>query len=88
MHLAEYMKLKELDDAEVAKAIKRSRPTVSRIRRNKSRPDWETMSVLRQWSKGKISANDFIEVTSDPLPPTWVRTPGGCGPSRFLQPFG
>jgi transcriptional regulator with XRE-family HTH domain len=60
MHLADYMKLYQLDDAQVAKAIRRSRPTVSRIRRAKSRPDWDTIQVLRKWSQGTISADDFV----------------------------
>jgi hypothetical protein len=62
MHLADYMKLNELTDDDVAKAIKRTRPTVSRIRRNKGRPDWDTLIVLRKWSKGEISADDFVIV--------------------------
>jgi hypothetical protein len=63
MHLSDYMRMMELNDEAVAKAIKRSRPTVSRMRRRKSRPDWDTLIVLRKWSKGLINADDFVSVT-------------------------
>lgn len=60
MHLADYMTRKRLSDEDVAKEIKRSRATVSRIRRRKVRPDWETIEALKAFSGGKITANDFI----------------------------
>lgn len=60
MHLADYMSRKRLSDEDVAKEIKRSRATVSRIRRRKVRPDWETIEALKTFSGGKITANDFI----------------------------
>lgn len=59
MHLSDYMVARGLSDDEVADAIKRTRPTVSRIRRRLVRPDWETITALREWSQGEITANDF-----------------------------
>lgn len=62
MHLADYMRDKGLSDEEVAKAIRRSRPTVSRIRRGKVRfPSEETLALLRRFSDGQITANDFLQ---------------------------
>ena len=62
MHLSAYMTLHKLDDDEVALAIGRSRATVSRIRRRKTRPDWQTIEALREWSFGQISADDFAQL--------------------------
>ncbi len=59
MHLADYMALKGLSDQKVAEGIDRSRPTVSRIRRRKVRPDWKTIKKLEKFSGGKVTANDF-----------------------------
>lgn len=62
MHLSDYMAVHNLDDDQVAAAIKRSRATVSRIRRRKVRPDWETIEELRQFSGGLITADDFQDL--------------------------
>jgi hypothetical protein len=62
MHLSAYMTLLKLDDDEVAQAIGRSRATVSRIRRRKTRPDWQTIEAIREWSAGAISADDFAQL--------------------------
>lgn len=62
MHLSAYMDLHGLSDDQVAEAIRRSRPTVSRIRRQKTRPDWDTIEALKTWSDGAITADDFAEV--------------------------
>ena len=59
MHLSEFMDWKGLTDAQVAKDIGRERVTVSRIRRRKVRPDWKTIEMLKKWSNGKITADDF-----------------------------
>jgi transcriptional regulator with XRE-family HTH domain len=61
MHLSDYMAEKNLSDEQVATAIRRSRVTVSRIRRKKVRPDWETIEELEKWSRGVITPNDFRE---------------------------
>ena len=62
MHLSDYMAANNLSDEDVATAIERSRATVSRIRRRKVRPDWQTIEKLKEWSGGKIIADDFLEV--------------------------
>ena len=62
MHLSEYMASKSLSDDQVANAIKRSRATVSRIRRRKVRPDWDTIEALREWSDGIVTADDFQQL--------------------------
>ena len=64
MHLADYMagknpKRRPLKDEEVAEAVGVSRATISRIRRRKVRPDWQTIDALRTYSRGKITADDF-----------------------------
>lgn len=62
MHLSDYMAEKQLSDEQVAEAIRRSRATVSRIRRRKVRPDWDTIETIREWSDGKITADDFVSL--------------------------
>jgi transcriptional regulator with XRE-family HTH domain len=62
MHLSDYMTKKNLSDNEVAEAIKRSRATVSRIRRRKVRPDWQTIEKIREFTDGACTADDFVEL--------------------------
>ena len=62
MHLSDYMAERNLSDEQVAAAINRNRVTVSRIRRRKVRPDWETIEALRQFSEGAITADDFASL--------------------------
>ena len=59
MHLSDYMILKRLSDDEVAEGIKRSRPTVSRIRRRLVRPDWETIEKIKEFTNGESTADDY-----------------------------
>lgn len=61
MHLSDYMAEKNLSDEDVAKEIGRSRATVSRIRRRKVRPDWQTIENIKEFTKGAVSADDFLE---------------------------
>lgn len=61
MHLADYMAEKDLSDDEVAEMIRRSRATVSRIRRRKVRPDWETIERLKAID-ARMTADDFQEL--------------------------
>ncbi len=65
MHLSEFMDWKGLSDEQVAKEIGRRRPTVSRIRRRKVRPDWSTIEILKEWSGGIITADDFVSLADD-----------------------
>ena len=67
MHLSEYMASKSLSDDQVAIAIKRSRATVSRIRRKKVRPDWDTIEALREFSDGIVTADDMLALLAGEL---------------------
>jgi DNA-binding XRE family transcriptional regulator len=62
MHLSHYMAANDLSDLDVAKAIERSRETVSRIRRRKVRPDWETIEKIKDFTKGACTADDFTSL--------------------------
>lgn len=62
MHLSKYMADNELDDDAVAVGIDRNRVTVSRIRRKKLRPDWETIKRIRVFTKGLVTADDFENI--------------------------
>ncbi len=62
IHLSDYMANNNLSDDDVAAAIDRARATVSRIRRRKMRPDWETIKKIQDFTKGEVTANDFVEI--------------------------
>lgn len=59
MHLSEYMAIHKLDDEAVARGIERARVTVSRIRRRKVRPDWETIEKIKKFTRGASTADDY-----------------------------
>lgn len=59
MHLSDYMDAHKLDDDAVAAGISRSRVTVSRIRRRKVRPDWQTIERIKEYTGGIVTADDF-----------------------------
>jgi transcriptional regulator with XRE-family HTH domain len=59
MHLSDYMADRGLKDEDVAKSINRSRPTVSRIRRKLVRPDWETIKLIKEFTGGASTADDY-----------------------------
>ena len=60
MRLADYMEARGLSDETLAKRLKVSRPTVSRIRRGKIRPGWNTIKILERVTDGLVTANDFL----------------------------
>lgn len=60
MKLFEYMASEKLSDDGFAEVIGRSRTTVSRIRRGLVRPDWATMTLIRDATGGAVEPNDFI----------------------------
>lgn len=62
MHLSDFMEKHGLKDKDVAPKIGTSRPTVSRIRRKKCRPDWKTIERMQEWSGNQITADDFLDV--------------------------
>jgi hypothetical protein len=59
MHLSDYMALHKLDDDAVAAGIDRTRVTISRIRRRKLRPNWETIERIKRFTNGTVAADDF-----------------------------
>jgi len=61
MHLAEYMTLHNLNDDAVADGTGVTRVTISRIRRRKVRPDWDTIKEIQVFTKGAVTANDFVD---------------------------
>lgn len=65
IHLSEYMTAKKLSDDDVASAIDRTRATVSRIRRRKMRPDWETIQKIKDFTNGEVTADDFVSLAPD-----------------------
>lgn len=65
MHLSEYMAANDLSDDDVADAIQRTRETISRIRRRKVRPDWETIERIKEFTGGKCTADDFVRLSRE-----------------------
>lgn len=59
MHLSDYMEANNLSDDVVAEGIERTRETVSRIRRRKVRPDWDTIQKIKEYTNGVVTADDF-----------------------------
>lgn len=66
MHLSEYMELHNLDDDAVAAGIKRTRVTVSRIRRRKVRPDWATIELIKAFTGEASTADDYQDISIAP----------------------
>jgi transcriptional regulator with XRE-family HTH domain len=62
MHLSDYMAKNRLSDEEVANSIGRDRATVSRIRRKKIRPNWETIEKIRTFTGDAVTADDFVQM--------------------------
>ena len=62
MHLSDWMAAKKLSDDDVARAIARTRPTVSRIRRRIVRPDWRTIRAIEAFTGGEVNAADFVDL--------------------------
>lgn len=60
MKLDDYLTAHNLTDDAFANIIGRSQPTVNRLRRDQTKPDWETVRRITEATKGKVSANDFI----------------------------
>lgn len=67
MHLSTFMQSRNLTDEQVAEAIGVSRVTVSRIRRRKVRPDWPTIQLLRVFTKGDVTADDFEKIDGNSI---------------------
>lgn len=69
IHLSDYMAANRLTDDDVASALGRTRVTVSRIRRRKVRPDWETIQKIKEFTNGEVTADDFASLDPPPLCP-------------------
>ena len=67
MHLSTFMQSRNLSDKQVAEAIGAKRETISRIRRRKMRPGWETIQRLRVFTKGDVTADDFERIDGNPV---------------------
>lgn len=62
IHLSDYMANHKLTDADVAEALGLTRSSVSRLRRRKMRPDWETIQKIQEFTGGQVTANDFVSL--------------------------
>ena len=66
MNLDQYISSHSLTNAEFASLIGRDTSTVSRLRKNKTLPDWATVAKIYKATNGEVSANDFLP-TNRPL---------------------
>ncbi len=62
IHLSDYMAQNNLSDADVAVALNLTRASVSRFRRRKMRPDWKTIEKIKEFTGGKVTADDFVSI--------------------------
>lgn len=62
MHLSEYMIEHKLSDDAVADKIDCTRVTVSRIRRRKVRPRWDTIEKIKEFTGGASTADDYVSL--------------------------
>lgn len=61
MKLAAYLEITKTTDQDFGRRIGRNRSTVSRIRREVIKPDWETVSKIQHETGGAVTANDFVD---------------------------
>lgn len=61
MHLRDFMIQKNLKDEHVAAAIGVTRVSVSRIRRNKARPSWDTAKAIEKFTRGEVTAEECMD---------------------------
>ena len=59
MKLDQYLTDENVSPIDFAKEIGRDAATVSRLRRELTRPDWETVRRITEATKGRVTANDF-----------------------------
>lgn len=62
MHLSDYMIEHKLTDDAVAHKIDCTRVTVSRIRRRKVRPRWDTIEKIKEFTGGASTADDYVSL--------------------------
>ena len=61
MKLAEYLQANGELPVRFAERIGRSPATVSRILSGIQRPEWKTMKAIARATRGKVTANDFMD---------------------------
>lgn len=64
MKLNEYLSSNGISDADFATAIERDRSSVSRLRRSKTKPDWETAQRIYEATAGAVTPTDFFPFRS------------------------
>lgn len=68
MKLKTWIKAEGISDAEFARRLGVNPTQVSRWLAGKVRPDWDYLKKIILITRGQVSADDFIEVESDPDP--------------------
>jgi transcriptional regulator with XRE-family HTH domain len=61
MKLADFMKLEELTDADLAAKVNRDRSSVTRWRRGDNKPDFDALIAIHNISGGRVTAQDFVK---------------------------
>ncbi|MFA7308105.1 MAG: XRE family transcriptional regulator [Hyphomicrobium sp.] len=85
MKLNEYLSSNGISDADFATAIERDRSSVSRLRRSKTKPDWETAQRIYEATAGAVTPTDFFPFRSteaDESSPSAVRQKANETPSE------
>jgi transcriptional regulator with XRE-family HTH domain len=60
MRLEQYLSENDISLSDFAATIGRSVATVSRITRDRNRPDWKTMERIVAKTNGEVRPNDFL----------------------------
>ena len=63
MTLDQFLSIHQMTNAEFAFKIGRDTSTVSRIRKSKTRPDWQTAAKINAATNGAVTPNDFMPTT-------------------------
>ncbi len=70
MHIATYMRLHGISDADLAELVRCNRATISRVRRGVMPPSLSLASRIADATKGSVTPNDFIASGHAPAPKT------------------
>lgn len=60
MTLAEYMKIKQLTDADLAPLVGKDQSVIGRYRRGKTTPDIFTVAKISEITNGKVRLKDWV----------------------------
>jgi len=66
MKLSDFLSERKLTDEAFASMVGMSQSQVSRLRREVSRPSWETLAMIERATDGLVGANDFIPTRPAP----------------------